>query len=84
MILPQALASLPPLVSQYLAMTKNSSLAAFVGFADLMQVSGTILDQTCAALQAIGLDMALYLALSILTLMAIRRYERRFAWGVAR
>ncbi len=54
---------MPPLISQYLAMTKNSSLAAFVGFADLMQVSGTILNQTGAALQVIALAMALYLAL---------------------
>ncbi len=44
-IVPQAMRIImPPLISQYLAMTKNSSLAAFVGFADLMQVSGTILE----------------------------------------
>jgi general L-amino acid transport system permease protein len=81
-ILPQALrVALPPLISQYLALTKNSSLAAFIGFADLMQVSGTILNQTGAALQTLGVDMALYLGLSILTLALMRRIERGTDWG---
>jgi general L-amino acid transport system permease protein len=82
-ILPQAMRIvMPPLISQYLAMTKNSSLAAFVGFADLMQVSGTILNQTGAAVQVIALDMAIYLGLSLATLAALRLYERRFRWGM--
>jgi general L-amino acid transport system permease protein len=81
-IRPQAMrVILPPLISQYLAMTKNSSLAAFVGFADLMQVSGTILNQTGAALQVIALVMALYLGLSLATLVLVRLYERRLRWG---
>ena len=84
-VTPQALRIvMPPLISQYLALTKNSSLAAFIGFADLMQVSGTILNQTGAALQTIALDMGLYLALSAATLALMRFYERRFAWGVGR
>jgi general L-amino acid transport system permease protein len=79
---PQAMRVItPPLISQYLALTKNSSLAAFIGFADLMQVSGTILNQTGAALQVIGIDMALYLCLSLATLWLMRLYERRLAWG---
>jgi general L-amino acid transport system permease protein len=82
-IMPQALrVALPPLVSQYLALTKNSSLAAFIGFADLMQVSGTILNQTGAALQTLSVDMALYLGLSMLTLALMRRIERKSDWGV--
>ncbi|MBB4197223.1 hypothetical protein CCR94_14425 [Rhodoblastus sphagnicola] len=81
-VLPQALrVALPPLISQYLALTKNSSLAAFIGFADLMQVSGTILNQTGAALQTLGVDMALYLGLSMLTLALMRRFERGSEWG---
>jgi general L-amino acid transport system permease protein len=81
-IRPQAMrVILPPLISQYLAMTKNSSLAAFVGFADLIQVSGTILNQTGAALQVMGLVMALYLGLSLATLALVRLYERRLRWG---
>jgi general L-amino acid transport system permease protein len=84
-ILPQAMRIImPPLISQYLALAKNSSLAAFVGFADLMQVSGTILNQTGAAVQVIALDMAIYLALSLATLMVLRLYERRFSWGLQR
>jgi general L-amino acid transport system permease protein len=81
-VLPQALrVALPPLISQYLALTKNSSLAAFIGFADLMQVSGTILNQTGAALQTIAVDMALYLGLSLLTLALMRRIERAYDWS---
>lgn len=81
-IRPQAMrVILPPLISQYLAMTKNSSLAAFIGFADLMQVSGTILNQTGAALQVIALSMALYLLLSLATLAVTAAYERRLRWG---
>ena len=81
-VLPQALrVALPPLISQYLALTKNSSLAAFIGFADLMQVSGTILNQTGAALQTIAVDMGLYLGLSLLTLALMRRIERSFDWS---
>ncbi len=81
-ILPQAMrVIMPPLISQYLALTKNSSLAAFVGFADLMQVSGTIINQSGAAVQVIALDMAIYLGLSLVTLVILRLYERRFAWG---
>lgn len=81
-VMPQALrVALPPLISQYLALTKNSSLAAFIGFADLMQVSGTILNQTGAALQTLTADMALYLGLSMLTLALMRRVERGSDWG---
>ena len=84
-IAPQAMRIImPPLISQYLALTKNSSLAAFVGFADLMQVSGTILNQTGAAVQVIGLAMAIYLVLSMATLLVLRIYERRFSWSAAR
>lgn len=84
-ITPQAMRIImPPLISQYLALIKNSTLGAFIGFADLMQVSGTILNQTGAAVQVIGLAMAIYLAISLLALLILRLYERRFAWGAAR
>jgi ABC-type amino acid transport system permease subunit len=46
-----------------------------------MQVSGTILNQTGAALQTIAVAMALYLGLSILTLALMRRIERKSDWG---
>jgi general L-amino acid transport system permease protein len=84
-IAPQAMRIImPPLISQYLALIKNSTLGAFIGFADLMQVSGTILNQTGAAVQVIGIAMAIYLVISLLALLVMRLYERRFAWGAAR
>jgi general L-amino acid transport system permease protein len=84
-IAPQAMRIImPPLISQYLALIKNSTLGAFIGFADLMQVSGTILNQTGAAVQVLGLAMAIYLVISLLALLVLRLYERRFAWGATR
>ena len=84
-VMPQAMrVILPPLVSQYLVLTKNSSLAVFIGFADLMQVSGTILNQTGAAVQVIAIDMGLYLLLSMLTLLLVHLYNRRVTWSAQR
>lgn len=65
-ILPQALrVMIPPLTSQYLNLTKNSSLAVAIGYPDLVSVSNTTLNQTGQAIEAIGLMMAVYLLISL-------------------
>ena len=65
-MLPQALrVIIPPLTSQYLNLTKNSSLAVAIGYPDLVSVSNTTLNQTGQAIEAIGLMMAVYLAISL-------------------
>ena len=65
-ILPQALrVIIPPLTSQYLNLTKNSSLAVAIGYPDLVSVSNTTLNQTGQAIEAIALMMAVYLTLSL-------------------
>ncbi|MCQ0970922.1 ABC transporter permease subunit [Paracoccus sp. TK19116] len=66
-ILPQALrVIIPPLISQYLNLTKNSSLAIAVGYMDLRgTLGGTTLNQTGRELEAIVLMMLIYLALSL-------------------
>lgn len=80
-IVPQAMRLIvPPLTSQYMNLLKNSSLAVFIGYPDLVQVfMGTVLNQTGAAIQIIGLTMAVYLAISLLTSAAIILYNRRVA-----
>jgi len=77
-ILPQALrVIIPPLTSQYLNLTKNSSLAVAVGYPDLVSVSNTTLNQTGQAPEAILIMMAVYLTTSILTALVMNWYNTR-------
>ncbi|MEO8524295.1 MAG: ABC transporter permease subunit [Caldimonas sp.] len=80
-VLPQALrACLPALASQYINVIKASSLAAAVGFPDLMQVFGkTTLNQTGQAVEVIGLTMAVYLVMSMTIAGAVHWVDRRAA-----
>ena len=66
-VLPQALRiAIPPLNSQYLNLTKNSSLALLVGYPDLVSVSRTIANQAGRATQVLLIVMASYLLLSLM------------------
>ena len=80
-VLPQAMrVIIPPLTNQYLNLTKNSSLAVFIGYPDLVQIfAGTVLNQTGAAVQVIAITMAVYLALSLVTSLGMGLYNRRMA-----
>ncbi len=76
--LPQALrVIIPPLTSQYLNLTKNSSLAVAVGYPDLFSISATALNQTGRAIECIAIVMACYLTLSLLTSALMGVYNRR-------
>jgi general L-amino acid transport system permease protein len=76
--LPQALrVIIPPLTSQYLNITKNSSLAVAVGYPDLVSISNTSLNQTGRAIECISLVMACYLTLSLLTAAFMNAYNKR-------
>ena len=76
--LPQALrVIIPPLTSQYLNITKNSSLAVAVGYPDLVSISNTSLNQTGRAIECIALVMACYLTLSLLTAAFMNAYNKR-------
>ncbi len=67
-VVPQAMrVIIPPLASQYLNLTKNSSLAVAIGFPDLVSTGGTVLNQTGQAIEVIGIWMAVYLTTSLLT-----------------
>ena len=80
-IIPQALrVIIPPLTSQYLNLTKNSSLAVFVGYPDLANVfTGTVLNQTGQAIEVVGITMLVYLSISLGTSMLMNWYNRRKA-----
>jgi len=79
-VLPQALrVIIPPLTSQYLNLTKNSSLAVAVGYPDLVSIATTTLNQTGRAIEAISLLMLVYLTLSLLTAAFMNWYNRRVA-----
>ncbi len=79
-ILPQALRIIiPPTTSNYLNLTKNSSLAVAVGYPDLVSVGNTTLNQTGQALEAISIMMAVYLTISLLISAYMNWYNRRIA-----
>ena len=79
-ILPQALrAIVPPLTSQYLNLTKNSSLAVAIGYQDLVSIGNTVLNQSGQALEVISIFMISYLFLSLLTSAFMNSYNRRIA-----
>jgi len=80
-ILPQALrVIIPPLTNQYLNLTKNSSLAAAIGYPDLVSsFAGTVLNQTGQAIECIVITMAVYLTISLLISLLMNLYNRRVA-----
>jgi len=80
-IIPQALrVIIPPLTSQYLNLTKNSSLATAIAYPDLTSVfAGTVLNQTGQAVEIIAITMAIYLTISLLTSAYMNWYNARKA-----
>ncbi len=77
-ILPQALrVMIPPMTSQYLNLTKNSSLGVAIAYPELVSVSGTILNQSGQAIEIIALTMAVYLSISLLISLAMNWYNAR-------
>ncbi|MFZ1827683.1 MAG: amino acid ABC transporter permease [Candidatus Competibacteraceae bacterium] len=80
-ILPQALrVIIPPMTNQYLNLTKNSSLAAAIGYPDLVSsFAGTTLNQTGQAIECIAITMAVYLTISLLISLVMNWYNRRVA-----
>jgi general L-amino acid transport system permease protein len=79
-VLPQALrVIIPPLTSQYLNLTKNSSLAIAVGYPDLVAVTNTIGNQAGRPIQVVALVMLSYLALSLAISALLNWYNQRVA-----
>lgn len=80
-IIPQAMrVIIPPLTSQYLNLTKNSSLATAIGYPDLVSVfMGTTLNITGQAIEIVAITMAVYLTISITTSVLMNIYNRKMA-----
>jgi general L-amino acid transport system permease protein len=65
-VLPQAVRVIvPPLASQYLNLTKNSSLAVAIGYPDLVSIANTTMNQTGQAIEGVAIIMAVYLTISL-------------------
>jgi len=77
-VLPQAIRVIvPPTTSQFLNLTKNSSLAVAIGYPDLISITNTTLNQTGQAIEAIALAMFVYLAISLAISLAMSLYGDR-------
>ncbi|HEX5319969.1 MAG TPA: amino acid ABC transporter permease [Stellaceae bacterium] len=79
-VLPQALRIIvPPITSQYLGITKNSSLAVLIGYPDLVSIANTSMNQTGQAVEGIAIIMAVYLFISLAISLAMNLYNRAVA-----
>ncbi|MBF8668268.1 amino acid ABC transporter permease [Pseudomonas putida] len=80
-IIPQALkVIIPPLTSQYLNLAKNSSLAAGIGYPEMVSLfAGTVLNQTGQAIEVIAITMSVYLSISISISLLMNWYNKRIA-----
>ena len=79
-VIPQALRVIvPPLTSQYLNLTKNSSLAIVVGYQDLVSVGNTALNQSGHSIEIVAIWLTVYLSLSLTTSAFMNWYNSRIA-----
>ncbi|MGD9426129.1 amino acid ABC transporter permease [Pantoea sp. NSTU24] len=80
-IIPQAMrVIIPPLTSQYLNIVKNSSLAAAIGYPDMVSLfAGSVLNQTGQAIETIAITMGVYLIISLLISLLMNVYNRKIA-----
>jgi general L-amino acid transport system permease protein len=79
-VLPQALrVIIPPMTSQYLNLTKNSSLAVAIGYQDIVSIANTTLNQTGQAIESIALIMAVFLTISLGISLFMNWYNARIA-----
>jgi general L-amino acid transport system permease protein len=84
-ILPQAVqVIIPPMISLYLNIVKNSTLAAYVGYPDLFSVAGTVFNQTGRSVEVILILMGLYLFFSLVTSIILNIYNRRIRKGIVK
>ncbi len=80
-VLPQSLRIVvPPMTSQYLSLTKNSSLAVVIGYPELVRVTTAVTSETGRAIECMGIMMSVYLCLSLLTSAFMNWYNRRIAF----
>ena len=79
-VMPQALrVIIPPITSNYLNLTKNSSLAVAIGYQDIVSIANTTLNQTGQAIEGIAIIMAVYLTISLSISFFMNWYNARIA-----
>ncbi len=79
-VLPQALrVIIPPMTSQYLNLTKNSSLAIAIGYPDIVSIANTTLNQTGQAIEGILVIMGVYLSISLSISLFMNWYNKHIA-----
>jgi general L-amino acid transport system permease protein len=79
-VLPQALRVIvPPMTSQYLNITKNSSLAVAIGYPDLVSIANTTMNQTGQAIEGVAIIMAVYLTISLSISLFMNWYNKHIA-----
>ncbi|MCJ8518325.1 general L-amino acid transport system permease protein [Pseudorhizobium tarimense] len=79
-VVPQALRIIiPPLTSQYLNLTKNSSLGVAVGFPELVSTGGTTMNQTGQAVEVVSIWLVVYLSISIATSLFMNWFNAKMA-----
>jgi general L-amino acid transport system permease protein len=77
-VAPQALRVIvPPLTSQYLNLTKNSSLAVAIGYPELVSIANTTINQTGQAIEGVAIIMAVYLTISLAISAFMNWYNAR-------
>ena len=77
-VIPQALrVIIPPLTSQYLNLTKNSSLAVAIAYPDLVAMGGVVINQSGRAVEVVLIWMIVYLTISLLTSLFMNWYNAR-------
>jgi general L-amino acid transport system permease protein len=79
-VLPQAFrVIIPPMTSEYLNLIKNSSLAVAIGYADLVAIGGSVLNQTGQSIEVVVIWMIVYLGISLITSFGMNVFNRRMA-----
>jgi general L-amino acid transport system permease protein len=79
-VLPQALrVVIPPMTSQYLNLTKNTSLALAIGYQDIVSIANTTLNQTGQAVEGIAVIMAVFLTISLSISLFMNWYNAHIA-----
>ncbi|MBC6438853.1 MAG: amino acid ABC transporter permease [Rhodospirillales bacterium] len=79
-VLPQALrVIIPPTTSQYLNLTKNSSLAVAIGYPDIVSTANTTINQTGQAIEGIAIIMGVYLTLSLSISLFMNWYNKKIS-----
>lgn len=82
-ILPQALRiAVPPLISQYLSLTKDSSLGIAIGYPEIVSVTGQVINQTGQAIEMLVIALLIYMGLSLGVSAVLNWYNARIRWSL--